>query len=381
MYANADRIVLPVITPDPRRIWLVTAITLALTLILVLAVRTLPLYDAVAGYMGNVAALLFSFAVMWYAARIALGLYAKMMQRTVSGLDVQRIMKLYQAGDFTAMYEYFDQQERHWAAHPQRDRWRALLFMDGSLYSYRELALLNMAHIAYQMSQMEQAIRLYEQALAINPRNAVAFDSLALICAVRGEPVPPPAPPIPKGAYHDPHLVKRLSLIQGLIVPLLTLPFVIFISLVVGMMSGWGQGVFAAILLGVFGSMALVWLYRWFTHRILFMDAVRAEEQMRMGRYAEALPLFERQFAFFEENPRADEWRAFLFLDPTSYSYREMLLLRIAEAHSHLGDGEQALAMYRRALEINPRNGNAYNALLLGEALRGGAHAPESAAA
>ena len=122
--------------------------------------------------------------------------------------------------------------------------------------------------------------------------------------------------------------------------------------------------------LGAWGwSLVLTAIYRFAIGHFLLRDYVRGFRYLQAGEYNQAAAGFEKQLAFFENNPWLDHWRWLIFLAPTRYSYREWLLLYLAYTHTQLGHGDRALDYYRRCLQINSDNGLAASTLSFVEAL------------
>lgn len=92
----------------------------------------------------------------------------------------------------------------------------------------------------------------------------------------------------------------------------------------------------------------------------------------KRGRFAEAIPHYERSLDFFERHPSIDRWRAVTMLSSGRLTYREMALVNIAFCYSQVGEGERAEAYYRRTLADYPDNVIARTALRLMESVRQG---------
>lgn len=74
----------------------------------------------------------------------------------------------------------------------------------------------------------------------------------------------------------------------------------------------------------------------------------------RQGKFAEAIPDFEKSFEYFSRNPQIDKYRYLTLLSASKMSYREMALCNMAFCYSQLGNGGQAKTFYQRTLELFP---------------------------
>lgn len=87
-------------------------------------------------------------------------------------------------------------------------------------------------------------------------------------------------------------------------------------------------------------------------------------------RFEEAMEAYQESFEFFTRNAWIDRYRSIFMMSPGTMSYREMALCNIAYCYLQMGNGDQAEAYYRRALEMAPENGIALSALRMIETLR-----------
>ena len=83
----------------------------------------------------------------------------------------------------------------------------------------------------------------------------------------------------------------------------------------------------------------------------------------RNQQYAAAIEAYQESYDFFARNTWIDQYRAIVMMSPSAVSYREMALCNIAFCFSQLGNGAQAEAFYRRALDEFPSSGLAAAAL------------------
>ena len=372
---------LPITTGDARRIaivYLLMGIALAAAYVLGGALGLWsPLERWLEPPLNTIVALLLSFLLTQFVMRY----YVLIVQRAM-GMDTARMLKLLQAQNYDEALTLTEKAAETFAKHPTIDRWRALVFLDGGAYSYHEIMLLNSAHILLRLQRIDDALTCYEQVLALNPHNLIAANSLSLARLVRGEPPAQSKPPYNPGSYADLKLAKRLRTIRFVVLLLILFPGMSIVGSLISLLlqpvmflvgtsptgsvappfqfwTLFGWSVIGILVIENLG----VWLYRWFTSNVLLFDWVRGRRHFRAGRFEQAKEALEKQLAFLNENPGADKWRWLLFLNPTTFSYREMILLELATIFLQLGDLDQALAMYKRVREINPDNGNAADSL------------------
>lgn len=85
--------------------------------------------------------------------------------------------------------------------------------------------------------------------------------------------------------------------------------------------------------------------------------------KVRTNDYAEAIPYFERSYAFFDQHAWLDDYRYLTILSSSAISFREMALLNMAFCHSQIGNARQSKALYQRTLSEFPNSGMAITAL------------------
>ena len=86
---------------------------------------------------------------------------------------------------------------------------------------------------------------------------------------------------------------------------------------------------------------------------------------MKKGKFREAIPKFQAALTFFDRHSWIDRFRYLALLSNSRMSYREMSMCNVAFAHSQLGEGREAKALYERALAEYPDSGIAQAALNL----------------
>jgi tetratricopeptide (TPR) repeat protein len=354
---------LPVVTPDPVRLVLLLLIMILVGIGVYAAGMAAGLWLPLQRLMkhdllGSMVGLVVSFAVM----RLILGIYA-LIARKVVGFDTRTILRLIQQADYQRALETTHKQAQVFQANLWLDRLRVLVFLDANTYGYRELALLNQAYLLLRLERVDDALATYREVLGINPHNTIAANSLALAAAARGQTPPEVRPPLPQGVLYDLGVARKLRIIRLLLMPLLFAPCMLVFWWLFSMMYPLGLSMVIGIVAGVIAALVFVALYRLVGQRVVIGDLLRGRRLARAGRFEEAAQAYEKQLAFLNDSPRVDEWRAWALLDPTTFSYREMTLMGLSAVYSHLGDGPSMEAVLRRALEINPANGNVWNAL------------------
>ncbi|NIQ78469.1 MAG: hypothetical protein GTN93_10325 [Anaerolineae bacterium] len=110
--------------------------------------------------------------------------------------------------------------------------------------------------------------------------------------------------------------------------------------------------------------------YRYLTRYTVTRHHVKGLRLVRAQRFDEATRAFEQNLAFFEKHPNLDKWRSLIFLSPARYGHREMTLMNLGYTSAMMRRGARSAQYYKRALELNPKNGAAIAALnLLNSAL------------
>jgi tetratricopeptide (TPR) repeat protein len=106
-------------------------------------------------------------------------------------------------------------------------------------------------------------------------------------------------------------------------------------------------------LMAIAAYLVLVYLLRFILakyHRYGMMFLKRNE-------FEQAIHYFESSYAYFQEKPWLDRFRAVFLLSSSRISYKEMALVNIAYCYAQLGNGAQAKAYYTRALQEFPDSG------------------------
>ncbi len=77
---------------------------------------------------------------------------------------------------------------------------------------------------------------------------------------------------------------------------------------------------------------------------------------LRNDSFLEAIPFFEKSYAFFKRNPWIDKYRYITLLSSSHASYTEMALLNIAFCYGQSGSGKKSKKYYERALSEFPES-------------------------
>lgn len=98
--------------------------------------------------------------------------------------DYVRGFRHLQAGNLGGAAASFQKQLAFFESNPWLDRWRWLIFLAPTHYSYREWMLLYLAYTHTQLGQGDQAIDFYRRCLQINPDNGLAASTLSFVEAL-----------------------------------------------------------------------------------------------------------------------------------------------------------------------------------------------------
>ncbi len=98
--------------------------------------------------------------------------------------DYVRGFRHLQAGSFNEAAAGFQKQLTFFEKKPWLDRWRWLIFLAPTHYSYREWMLLYLAYTHTQLGQGDRAIDFYRRCLQLNPNNGLAASTLSFVKAL-----------------------------------------------------------------------------------------------------------------------------------------------------------------------------------------------------
>jgi len=91
--------------------------------------------------------------------------------------------RLMKAGEFERALPYFERSAAFFSAHPQVDRFRAITLLSAAQFSYREMALCNLAFGLAQLGRGAEAKAAYERVLREYPGNPIANAAMRMILA------------------------------------------------------------------------------------------------------------------------------------------------------------------------------------------------------
>ena len=80
----------------------------------------------------------------------------------------------------------------------------------------------------------------------------------------------------------------------------------------------------------------------------------RGIKLVKAGAYSDAIPSFEKSYAFFSNHQWLDSKRYLVLLSSSKISYREMALISIAVSYGQLGEGAKSKEYYEKALKEFP---------------------------
>ncbi|MBN1311533.1 MAG: hypothetical protein JXB30_08950 [Anaerolineae bacterium] len=294
--------------------------------------------------------------------RLIVGLTARRIFRQVLKAHQLLVQQKYPEA-LTELHEHLAFLERHVFL----DRWRTVLFLDTSKHGVRENTWITIAFTHMRNGDLENGQAAYKQCLEANPHNETAIDTLNFIAAFAGEPLRPGGSGLTFCLAVDPKQNRRQSNIR----------------FVVSMIFIWGLGSTVSSLFTMFGGrvidllllelswfwravvsvFVLYWLigvlmkiYHWAATRMVLLDLYRANWLVKTRRYQEAVKALEVQRAFFDEHPWVDNLRWLLLLSPTTYSYREWILISLADVYLDLGDVDEYINYNQECLVQNPKN-------------------------
>jgi tetratricopeptide (TPR) repeat protein len=257
------------------------------------------------------------------------------------------------------------------------ERWRTVLFLNDSKYGLRELVWVNIAFAHIRGGNLDRGQAAYEQCLAINPHNEIAIDNLNFAAAFVGDPLKPGGSGLAFCHTTDRKQSKMQSNIVfialivlvlggGSIIGNLAMMFMLDMSSIINPMVGdrpWYLNAVIGTLALVFLITVLTAIYRLAATQMVLFDLYRANRLAKAGRYHEAIKALGVQSAFFDEHPWVDTLRSVLLLSPTTYTYREWVLLSLADVYLDLGDTNKYIDYNRECLIQNPANGLARSRL------------------
>lgn len=108
--------------------------------------------------------------------------YRYLIRYTVLMNSVKGI-KCLKKGDLEGAIRYFDKYNAFFTEHEILNKYGFIIFLSPSKYTYKELALVNLAYSYAQKGDIDQAKVYYQECLKINPQNGMAVSSMNFIKA------------------------------------------------------------------------------------------------------------------------------------------------------------------------------------------------------
>ncbi len=118
------------------------------------------------------------------AAGLVVYLVYSQTVRRLAGRNMFRGHKLLTKEAYAEAIEAYQRAYQFFSRHSWLDKYRALVLLNSSAYSYREIALCNVAFAHGQMGDGKKAIEIYRRTLAEFPECPLAKTSLQLAEAV-----------------------------------------------------------------------------------------------------------------------------------------------------------------------------------------------------
>lgn len=96
-------------------------------------------------------------------------------------------MRLVKRGDFERGMFYFQRSVDFFEAHPWVDRYRYITLLAAGDMTFHELSLCNYAFCLSQMGRGKEALLIYEEILAIYPKNMLAITAVRSLSSMQSE--------------------------------------------------------------------------------------------------------------------------------------------------------------------------------------------------
>lgn len=255
--------------------------------------------------------------------------------------------------------------------HPWLDHWRTVLFLYVQKHSLHELAWANIGFVHMRSGDLAKGRAAYEKCLAIAPCNELAIDNLNFAAAFAGEPIRPGGSGLTFCHAIDFKQARRQSNIIFIGAMAIMLGLVPFAGSLVTMLvwdvwnnaiaplmpdgSWYLKGILIGLVLFFLLRFAMM-IYHLAATRMVLFDLYRANRLAKAGRYHDTIKALEMQRSFFDEHPWIDTLRWVLLFSPTTYSYREWVLISLADVYLDLGDTNKYIDYNQECLIQNPAN-------------------------
>lgn len=86
---------------------------------------------------------------------------------------------------------------------------------------------------------------------------------------------------------------------------------------------------------------------------------------VKQNRFIDAIPCFSKSYSFFTRNEWVDKYRFLTMLSSSQMNYREMALCNIGFCYGQVGNRQQAIEYYEKALLEYPESGLAKASLAM----------------
>jgi len=118
-----------------------------------------------------------------YAVIIGCGVYLvySIASRRIITVEHRKGIRLVKQGGFAQAIEHFKRSHEFFTMHPWVDKYRSIVFMSCSAFSYREIALVNMGFCYGQIGEAQKAEECYQAALDAFPGSTLAASALRMI--------------------------------------------------------------------------------------------------------------------------------------------------------------------------------------------------------
>lgn len=124
----------------------------------------------------------------WYFfASFSYSFLALRLRKTIAKSHRHGIM-LVRNGNFPAAIPYLERSVAYFKKNQWVDQYRFITLMSSSKFSYKEIALCNLAYCFVQINNRAQAISLYKEVLQQNPNNGFAKTALNMMTANEVKP-------------------------------------------------------------------------------------------------------------------------------------------------------------------------------------------------
>jgi tetratricopeptide (TPR) repeat protein len=241
--------------------------------------------------------------------------------------------------------------------YPFLDRWRTLLFLDSSQYSYPVTTLNSIAFCYLQVGDVAKAEEYHRRSLAIDPKNKPGLSGVNLINMLSDKPlIPAPPGDVKLSVAVDRKADRWISIIRIGLMLFAPAPVMMILSYFVH----WDNDGYAVLFLIMFVCFLLISflfdLCRFMIGHLLLADLYRGRKLARAGKFEESIRAFEEQIIVLDRSPWIDQYRGFVLLSPLTYSYREWLQISLGDVYFQTGNIQQYIECYQKCLRLNRNN-------------------------